>query len=220
MKLVETFLSIDGEGKRTGQPTIFIRKYGCPLRCSYCDTDYSWNPPEGVKDAEVNDIIDNIYSQWPWCRNITYTGGEPLYGDKQEIKELLNYLQRFDYDVNVETNGSIDLQDYLIYRPNIWFTMDFKCPSSKMSSHNNYDNLRYLNENDVLKFVVGTSEDLMFMKHVIDAYKPRAQIYVSPVFGNMDPKDIVEFILKNEMPNVTAQIQLHKIIWRPDKQGV
>ena len=122
------------------------------------------------------------------------------------------------YEVNVETNGSIRLKN--INNSNLIYTMDYKSKFSGMEDRMIPSNIDILKEKDVLKFVVANKEDLDKMKEIIDIYKPKCSIFVSPVFGEIEPKEIVEYVLKHKLDNVRVQVQLHKIIWDPELRGV
>lgn len=223
LPIVEIFRSIEGEGKRTGKLCTFIRTAGCNLRCSYCDTKYSYDERE-AGCMQIDDIIETVGTYE--CPNITITGGEPLIHD--EVKnELIPRLLEKGYCVNIETNGSIllkGLRESVIpedqTQENLFFTMDWKSISSRMNSKMLTENLLELKSYDVLKFVVGSNVDLLDMKDVIDTHKIKAQIYVSPVFGQIEMEDIVNFMKRNNMNDVKLQVQLHKIIWNPEKRGV
>lgn len=226
MNVCELFLSIDGEGKRTGLPAVFVRKSLCNMRpyCSYCDTSYSFKEdPNG--DVSVSDLMSRVEEVANGCRAVTFTGGEPLYckseKDKVETEDLINSLTYNGYEVNVETNGSIDLEPWKdSVRRNGFFTMDWKSVSSGASKSMLPSNLEVLNNQDVLKFVVGTKEDLDQMKSVLNMYRPTAQAYVSPVFGKIEGKDIVQYLLDNRLYDVKVQVQLHKYFWNPSERGV
>lgn len=226
MNLCELFLSIEGEGKRTGIPAVFIRKTRCNLNpcCSYCDSVYSFKKnPEG--DSTVYQIMSKIYELGQGCKSVTLTGGEPLYctsdTDRFETQDLINNLTYGGFEVNVETNGSIDLKPWVnLVKNSGFFTMDWKCFSSGVSPYMLPSNLKLLDEDDVLKFVVGTEEDLEQMKTVLSAYEPRAQVYVSPVFGKMSMKRIVQYVLDNRLYQVKLGFQLHKYVWDPEARGV
>lgn len=207
MKVNEIFFSIDGEGKRAGQLSAFIRLSGCNLRCSYCDTKYSFDEGTEISAKKISDAVKNF-------RNVTLTGGEPL---AQNCHELLNLLK--NHDVNVETNGSIDLSEFLKYE-NVFFTMDFKTYSSGMFDAMNYGNLKILRAKDVLKFVVGDENDLTLAEKICKEFSPKAQIYISPVFGKIFPSQIVNFMKRHNLQDWKIQLQLHKIIWKPDERGV
>lgn len=226
MNICELFLSIEGEGKRTGIPAVFIRKTGCNLNpcCSYCDSVYSFKRnSEG--DNTVYQIMSKMYEVGQGCKNVTLTGGEPLYcpnsTDEFETQDLINNLTYGGFEVNVETNGSVDLKPWLnTVRRNGFFTMDWKCPSSGVSFHMLPSNLKLLDKNDVLKFVVGTEDDLNEMKTILSAYEPQAQVYVSPVFGKISMKQIVQYVLDNRLYQVKLGFQLHKYVWDPEARGV
>ena len=214
MKVVEIFKSIDGEGKRTGLPTTFIRLFGCNLNCSYCDTRYGCEGEEYsvLSIAEVIEAVENI-----GINSVTITGGEPLI--HPGINKLIDSLLEKGYWVNIETNGSQYLGKSTV-NPLLFFTMDYKCPSSGMENHMDCRNFELLSKNDVLKFVVGSQEDLDKSLQIIEQYNPQAQIYFSPVFDKIEPKEIVEYLLDHKMYDCKVQIQLHKIIWNPNERGV
>ena len=223
----EIFYSIDGEGARAGAPTIFIRLFGCNLNCTYCDSTYACKAGEGIigfSDMTVEDIIKAVETFSP-CYCITLTGGEPLIHKNAAV--LVSELRARNYWVNIETNGSIDLSDFISQQEDkksamdYFFTMDWKSISSGESDKMFANNLQRLDSNDVLKFVVGDKEDLEQMKGVLDDYPELdAQVYVSPVWGQIEPSEIVEYILSNRLVYVKTQVQLHKIIWDPEKRGV
>lgn len=208
MKVIEIFKSIEGEGKRAGVVCTFIRLAGCNLRCSYCDTTYSYT---GGTEMSIDEIVSQVDTE-----HVTITGGEPLL--HANVYDLINALHRIGCSINIETNGSIDIK--YSYVPSIFYTMDYKCPSSGETSKMCEANLMKLAEHDVLKFVVGTREDLDTMKKVLHDYHIRAQVYVSPVFGKIDPAEIVDYLIENKLYNVFLQLQYHKIIWDPEKRGV
>lgn len=218
-KVVEIFSSIDGEGLRAGLPCTFIRLHGCNLHCSYCDSRYACEGDD-FTTMSLEDIVDSVNNIG--IPAITLTGGEPLL--EESVYELIRELARRNYWVNIETNGSIDLGalDYLRKNTSgkIMATMDWKCYSSGMTDSMIVDNLDKLNSDDVLKFVVGDDEDLLQMKEILNRYHVPAHVYVSPVFGQIDPKQIVEFLISYELHNVKVQLQLHKFIWSPEMRGV
>lgn len=127
MRVVEIFKSIDGEGKRAGLPTTFIRLYGCNLNCSYCDTRYGCED-SNYTTMSLDEIIDKVEDLGVSC--VTLTGGEPLL--QTDVKVLIELLNRMNYDVNIETNGSIDFQPFVKGLNHVFVTMDYKCPISGM----------------------------------------------------------------------------------------
>ena len=203
----EIFFSIDGEGKRAGKLAAFIRLAGCNLRCSYCDTEYAFTDGQLMRIDEIAEAVEG------W-ENVTVTGGEPLL---QDIHALLERLQ--GHEVNIETNGSVDVTPYHEY-PWVFFTLDYKCPSSGMESSMLEKNFQTLRSQDVLKFVVGDREDLRRAQEVCEKYEPRCPVYLSPVFGKIEAKEIVEFMKSARYKNWRLQLQLHKYIWPPDARGV
>ncbi len=219
MKLVEKFVSINGESCRAGELAVFLRFKGCNLSCSYCDTFWAnegdcpyeeWSPEaliEAVRDAGIN--------------NVTLTGGEPLL--QKDMGELLRLfaIRLPDVRVEVETNGSIDLSPFCKeYRP--VFTMDYKLPSSGCEEKMLLENFKLLQKGDAVKFVSGSREDLERAKNIIDRYHltEHCQVYLSPVFGKIEPEDMVQYMMEHKMNGVRLQIQMHKVIWDPNKRGV
>ena len=214
IKVSEIFRSIDGEGIRTGYPVTFIRLYGCNLKCSYCDSCYATTDGDYTL-MSISEIVE--HANYFGLHRITLTGGEPLACD--QCYDLVNALTGAGYKVNIETNGSLSILPYVDMK-NVIITMDYKCPSSNMEDRMNRLNLPVLRSSDVLKFVVGSKLDLSTMLRVINGYDISANIFVSPVFGEIDPKEIVDFLICNEVENVRIQLQLHKIIWDPNLRGV
>ena len=216
-KVNEIFLSIDGEGYRTGLPVVFIRLYGCNLNCSYCDTRYSCEQQE-YKEMSLYDILAQVLSYE--VPRVTLTGGEPLI--HPGVKDLITSLVANDIEVNIETNGAVDLDEFIEFKYNskVVFTMDYKCKSSGMEEKMILSNLVFLQPKDVIKFVVSNYNEMEEMEYILEASKCKAQAYVSPVFGAIEPKELVEYILDNKLNNVKVQVQLHKIIWEPTKRGV
>lgn len=210
-KVNEIFKSIEGEGVRTGLPCTFIRLYGCNLKCSYCDTRYSCEKEE-YTPMTLDQIITEVVNLGG--RRVTITGGEPLL--HQEIELLITELRSRDFEVNIETNGSL----YIGNCTADIITMDYKGHTSRMERQMLLSNIKLLRKQDVLKFVVGGLVDLMTMNAIIKDFRPKCRVYVSPIFGMIEPSKIVDFILHEKLEDVTVQVQLHKIIWEPSKRGV
>lgn len=211
MKVVEIFKSIDGEGIRVGYPVTFIRLAGCNLRCNYCDTKYSYED-EKFTEMTPQEIYIQVYKLGG--KRITLTGGEPLI--HKDVKVLVDLLIQKGYEVNIETNGSVDITSFLDKHTII--TMDYKCASSDMEDKMLLDNISKLRKLDVLKFVVSDDNDLDTVQRIYQNTK--ATVYISPVFGRIEPKQIVEYMLEHNMENCRVQVQLHKIIWNPEERGV
>ncbi len=218
-KVVEKFISVNGEGPLSGQLVVFIRFAGCNLDCSYCDT--TWANNEDVEYDLMTSVDIYKYIKSTGIRNVTLTGGEPLL--QEGVIELLEVLSKdISLHIEIETNGSVSLDKFLSIENPPSFTMDYKLPCSNMEERMNLDNFKYLTNKDTVKFVSGSRSDLQKAKYIIDKYElsHRTNVYISPVFGQIDPEDIVEFMKDNIMNGVNLQIQLHKIIWDPNKRGV
>ena len=220
MKVSEIFKSIEGEGLRTGLPAVFIRLHGCNLRCSYCDSMYA---VEGCdyKQMSVAQILDSV-KEYGDIIHVTLTGGEPLI--HPDVEDLLCQLSGYGYRVNIETNGTVPCKWHF---PGLFYTMDWKCKSSGMTAKMKIENLETLGANDVLKFVVGTVEDLEETESVVKSLAEKKSdmphVFVSPVFGNLSNEEIVNWLLNSATMvknNARFQIQLHKIIWDPERRGV
>jgi 7-carboxy-7-deazaguanine synthase len=209
MKVNEIFKSIQGEGKYTGLPSVFLRLSGCNLRCKYCDTDYSYY--EGT-EYDINDIIKKIKKYE--INRLCITGGEPLLNN--EIQSILDKFK--DFYVSIETNGSINLSNFNLYN-NHNYTMDIKTPSSGCSEMMEFKNFNYLSDKDEIKFVISTKSDYEWAKDIISKYHRKGKITISTVFNTLKYEDVVNWILKDNI-DVRFQIQLHKIIWDKDKRGV
>ncbi len=217
-KIAEHFVSINGEAAHAGELAVFIRFVGCNLNCSYCDTAWANKAGTPFTTYTTEELCD--YVKESGVHNVTLTGGEPLL--QSELSQLLAALHRLGVRTEIETNGSLPIAEYAkaAYRPS--FTLDYKCPSSGMESEMDVSNYLYLTDRDCVKFVVGCSNDLECARKIIDTYHlaERCRVYFSPVFGKIDPKDIVEFMQKYTMNGVRLQLQLHKFIWDPQERGV
>ncbi len=211
LKVNEIFYSIQGEGSYAGFPTAFVRLTGCNLRCSYCDTEYAFY--EG-KSYSLQEILSEINSFG--CKLVEITGGEPLL--QSETFSLMKVLADSDFEVLLETSGSISIRDV---DKRVKIIMDLKCPSSGMVTKNLYENIELLKPTDEIKFVIGTREDFDWAKDVIVEYSliEKVGVLFSPVFNVIEPKKIVEWILNDNL-NVRFQLQMHKFIWEPERRGV
>lgn len=219
-KVVEKFISVNGEGSLAGQLAVFIRFAGCNLRCSYCDTQ--WANEEGVKYKEMseNDIYGFIKETA--ITNVTLTGGEPLL--QEGIGRLLCLLATdHRLRVEIETNGSVEFREFSEITPNRpVFTVDYKLGSSGIEHTMKVGNFDCLKPQDTVKFVAGSMKDLETAKHILEKYglTNKCGVHLSPVFGKIEMTTIVEFMKQNKMNGVRLQPQLHKIIWHPDTRGV
>lgn len=221
-KVVEHFASINGEGTRAGQLAYFVRFKGCGLSCSYCDT--AWANREDTPFAEMTAAQIYEIIKLSGITNVTLTGGEPLM--QEGMDELLDILMADKkLSIEIETNGSIALNKFIpaddaSRRP--IFTMDYKLPSSGMEIMMRAANFELLAPQDTVKFVAGSVEDLERARDVIDMYGlvEKCSVYISPVFGKIELEQIVDFMKENKMNGVNLQLQMHKIIWDPERKGV
>ncbi|PTX95024.1 7-carboxy-7-deazaguanine synthase QueE [Spartobacteria bacterium LR76] len=208
----EIYLSVQGESTWAGLPCVFIRLTGCDLRCSYCDTEYAFY--EGKKRL-VSEVLAEV-SDMP-CPMVEVTGGEPLL--QKNVKPLMAALCDAGKTVLIETSGAHDISgiDSRVHR-----IVDLKTPSSGESGRNRYENIPHLTERDEVKFVLGSREDYEWAREQIGRYdlgtRVRA-VLLSPVFGKIDPKDIVQWMLDDQLP-ARFQLQMHKFIWEPRARGV
>ena len=214
MLVNEIFSSIEGEGIRAGYPVTFIRLYGCNLHCSYCDTRYSCEGGD-YKYMSVDEILDVVADLG--FHRVTLTGGEPLI--HRDVNTLIIALLNAGYEVNIETNGAVYIAPYTQFKKLI-ITLDYKSISSGQNSEMWLSNFPLLRKHDVLKFVVGSQEDLDDMRRIVTFNNLDCNIYVSPVFGKIEPKDIVEYIKEHKLENCRVQLQMHKFIWPPQQRGV
>lgn len=235
MKVSEIFKSIEGEGIRMGQAAVFVRLHGCNLRCSYCDSMYAVEGND-FKTMSVDEVLAAVeaYRNESGVKCVTLTGGEPLL--HSGVEELLTKLSESGFLVNVETNGTVPCKWQL---PGLFYTMDWKCKSSGMSSKMKMENMESLGAQDVLKFVVGSVEDLDEAEKVVTALSQikssrngdaagnvatsMPSIFISPVYGKLSNEYIVNWMITSKVMtanNARFQVQLHKIVWNPDMRGV
>lgn len=221
MQVVEKFVSIDGEGPRAGELAAFIRFKGCNLNCTYCDTKWANRADCEARDESADELA--AWVQRAGIRNVTLTGGEPLL--QRGIGELIARLIDDGCRVEVETNGSIDIAPFCAdpaHRP--VFTLDCKLSGASAACVQAMrpENYQYLGPHDSVKFVCGSREDLESARQIIEAYdlERTCHVFLSPVFGQIQPVTIVDFMEKQKLNGVRLQLQLHKIIWDPMTRGV
>ena len=229
MKVSEIFRSVESEGLRMGQATVMVRLYGCNLRCDYCDTMYAVEGGK-YKTMSVVEIVEAVkaYRKESGVKCVTLTGGEPL--QHPGVGDLISVLCESGFLVNVETNGTASCRWRL---PGLFYTMGWKCKSSGMSSEMRMKNIETLGAQDVLKFVVGSIEDLEEAESVVArlllskmaqfSTNVMPHIFVSPVYGVLTNEQVVEWMLASKIMtanNARFQVQLHKVIWTPDRRSV
>ena len=230
VRLLECFYSIDGETKRSGELVWFIRLTGCNLQCVWCDTDYCHFEKGETKD--IDELVTQL-EKTKTSRKVTITGGEPLI--HHNVEKLILRLLQHDWDVNIETNGSVNPAKVLnneifnSYRTKgkLWYSLDYKCSGSGMNSKMISARVtsKVLTSNDCLKFVVATRQDLEEAYHrikLVERYYTennipdscRCTYYISPCFGEIELPSIIDFMKeKNLINRVKFQVQIHKIVW-------
>jgi 7-carboxy-7-deazaguanine synthase len=208
----ELYLSIQGESTWVGRPCVFVRLTFCDLRCTYCDTEYAFY--EGKKRI-LGDILEAVATYD--CRLVEITGGEPLL--QKNVLPLMAMLCDAGYTVLLETSGAHDISkvDARVHR-----IMDLKTPGSGEVDKNCWSNIDYLTLRDEVKFVMGSREDYEWAREKVQRYDLASRCHAvlfSPIFGRIDPRQIVEWILEDKL-NVRFQLQMHKFIWSPMQRGV
>lgn len=218
-KVVEKFISINGEGVLAGQLAVFVRFKGCNLNCGYCDTKWANLPDAPFELMTEDDIYD--YIKETGVKNVTLTGGEPLM--QKDIDVLLRKLAADRaIHVEIETNGSVPLDRFASIDNRPAFTLDYKLPGSGMESHMLTENYKLINKRDTVKFVISSRSDLDRAREIITAHKldEICNVYFSPVFGSIEPSEMVEYMIENKMNGINMQLQMHKFIWDPNQKGV
>lgn len=221
LPVIEQFISLDGEGPTAGELAYFVRFQGCNLRCSWCDTAYSWDDSVPVQWKTAQQIYADIKSSG--VRNVTLTGGEPL--QQQEILPLLQLLAQDDaLLVHIETNGSIAIAPFQqsCLGGNICYILDYKLPESGMEPQMCLQNLQQVRQQDVYKFVIASQADLQRAIQIVQTWQleQRCQVFFSPVRESIDPLRIVDAMKAQRLNKVRLQLQLHKILWPKEMRGV
>lgn len=204
LRITEIFHSLQGESTTSGLPTVFIRLTGCPLRCQYCDTSYAFS---GGKHKTLDDILVETNSYQ--CSHVCVTGGEPLA--QPGCIKLLKQLCDVGFNVSIETSGARDISQV---DKRVMVVMDLKTPNSLESDKNLYENIEYLKITDQIKFVICSHNDYLWACQMMEQYNltARAHILFSPSWGQIEPQELANWILKDRLP-VRFQLQLHKILW-------
>ena len=211
LKVNEIFYSIQGESTYAGFPFVFIRLTGCPLRCSWCDTQYAYDEGE---NKSIDEIIKSI-EKFP-TKYVEITGGEPLIQKNTPL--LVHALLNRGYEVFIETSGACDIN---LVPNTVHRIMDIKCPSSAMTDKMEWQNLQKLSRNDEVKFVIASEEDFNFAVKIINENKQLLNypLLISPVWGRVEIQTLADWILESGLP-FRLQLQLHKIIWPELERGV
>lgn len=211
LRVTEIFYSIQGESTYAGRPCVFVRLTGCPLRCTWCDSEYTFSGGTVLTQEEVL-----AQARAYICSLVEVTGGEPLH--QPEALRLIQALCAEGYEVLVETSGAIDISRV---DPRARIILDIKCPASAMTNRMHWDNLRHLTGKDEAKFVIKDHADYEWARSLVHQFNlgPRCTVLFGPVFGKLEPRQLAEWILADRLP-VRFQIQLHKYVWGPDAKGV
>lgn len=213
LRITEIFLSIQGESSHAGRPCSFVRLTGCPMRCVWCDSEYTFYGGEKISFADILTKLDNF-----GCKLVEVTGGEPLA--QKNVFPFISELCDRGYEVLIETGGFVSTESV---DPRVSVILDVKCPASGEAERNHWPNLERLRrEKDEVKFVIADMKDWEFAKGVIEMYglQQRAkEILISPVHGMGNLADIAEAVSGSGI-KARLNLQLHKYIWGADARGV
>jgi 7-carboxy-7-deazaguanine synthase len=207
LRITEIFLSLQGEARAIGWPTVFVRLTGCPLRCQYCDTAYAFH---GGEWRQIDDILAEVAGHG--ARHVCVTGGEPLA--QKRCLGLLSRLCDAGYEVSLETSGAIDIADVDLRVSRV---LDIKTPGSMEVHRNLWSNLPLLTPNDQVKFVICSREDYDWAKDIVAQHglTQVCDVLFSPSFSQIKPSDLADWIVADKLP-VRFQLQLHKILWNDE----
>jgi len=214
VRIHEIYCSVQGESTWAGLPCVFVRLSRCNLRCRWCDTTYSFT---GGEMQTIEEILGQVRGYG--VPLVEITGGEPLV--QKACIPLAQSLVDEGYTVLIETSGSLPINTLPdpVHR-----IMDLKCPDSDMSEHNDWSNIDYLQgDRDEVKFVIASRRDYEWSRDTVRQYNLTMRVMAvlfSPVFGEVAPKDIVDWMLEDGLHDVRFQLQMHKFIWPPDERGV
>jgi len=208
----EIYFSVQGESTWAGLPCVFVRLTFCDLRCTYCDTEYAFY--EGKKQT-LGEVVDAVLAYQ--CPLVEITGGEPLL--QKNVLPLMALLANAGCTILLETSGAHDIS---MVDPRVHRIMDLKTPGSGEAERNLFSNLDHLSARDEVKFVIGSREDYEWSRAQVCEHRLASRCHAvlfSPIFGRIDPREIVEWVLADNLP-VRFQLQMHKFIWTPAQRGV
>jgi 7-carboxy-7-deazaguanine synthase len=207
LKITEIFLSLQGEARDAGWPTVFVRLTGCPLRCQYCDTAYAFH---GGEWRDIDAILAEVAGYG--VRHVCVTGGEPL-----AQKRCITLLQRLcdaGYDVSLETSGAIDIADV---DPRVSRVLDIKTPGSMEVTRNRWENLPLLTARDQVKFVICDRADFDWARDIVAEHRlaETCDVLFSPSYAQVAARELADWIVAERLP-VRYQMQLHKLLWNDE----
>jgi len=207
LKITEIFLSLQGEARDAGWPTVFVRLTGCPLRCQYCDTAYAFH---GGEWRDIDAILAEVAGYG--VRHVCVTGGEPL-----AQKRCITLLQRLcdaGYDVSLETSGAIDISEV---DPRVSRVLDIKTPGSMEAARNRWENLPLLTAHDQVKFVICDRADFDWARDIVAEHRlaETCDVLFSPSYTQVAARELADWIVAERLP-VRYQMQLHKLLWNDE----
>ncbi len=204
LKITEIFLSLQGEASNSGRPTTFIRLTGCPLRCTYCDSEYAFF---GGQWQSFDEILEQVkHHGVPF---VCVTGGEPLA--QKRCLQLLTKLCDAGFKVSLETSGALDVSQV---DSRVNKVLDLKTPDSGESERNLWSNLEHLHSGDEIKLVINSQSDYIWAKQILEQHQltQKAEVLFSPVWEGVSPRQLADWIVADKLP-VRFQLQLHKVLW-------
>ncbi len=204
LRITEIFHSLQGEARSVGWPTVFVRLTGCPLRCVWCDTTYSFH---GGEWRDIDDIVIEVAKYK--TRHVCVTGGEPLA--QKRCLSLLERLCDEGHEVSLETSGALDVA---LVDPRVSRVVDLKAPASGEVARNLWSNLAVLTPRDQVKFVLADRADYDWAVGIVREHElpARCEVLFSPVHGKVAPRELAEWMLADRI-EVRMQVQLHKLLW-------
>lgn len=212
LRLSEIYASVQGESLHTGKPCVFVRLTGCNLRCTWCDSEFTFT---GGTHRDWREVAEEAHALG--IHMVEITGGEPLV--QRNVVPLMQRLLDLGHEVLLETSGSRDVS---VVPSGVHIVCDFKAPDSGEDRANLWSNVEHLKPTDEVKLVLASRRDYEWAREVIAEHRLAervAAVQLSPAWGILDPKDLVDWMMEDRIP-ARLQLQIHKVIWDPDARGV